>query len=47
MPAFLIHALPNGNIRVVSLTLPRKMVGQMMHTAADTYMAQGGLETLN
>ena len=45
--AFVIHTLDNGDIRLVGLSLPAKLVAQMLHTAARQYEAEMPAGTLN
>lgn len=47
VPAFVIHTLENGNIRLIGVELPPDLVAQMLRSAAEALLAQTEPATLN
>lgn len=45
--AFCMHTLESGDVRLVGLPLPVKLVANMMRTAASQYEKQAAPDTLN
>ena len=45
--AFMLHTLPDGDVRVVGLELPPARVARMLRSAARGYEAQVAPQTLN
>lgn len=44
---FAIRLLDSGDVRVIGMSLPPHVVGEMLRDAADAYEAQAKPETLN
>lgn len=44
---FAVRTLEDGDVRLIGLTLPPKMVARMLRTAAEAYEAQVAPETVN
>jgi len=45
--AFVLHTMDNGDIRLVGLSLPGKLIAKMLKTAATQYEAQSAPDILN
>ena len=44
---FALRLLDSGDVRLIGLSLPRRVVAGLLRTAADVYEANAGPETVN